>query len=444
MEPKRDKDPGVGLDRDPGVIAHECHIGRPTPDHDHGRRARRGVLSHADGFGSDHQGVVAVARGPDVHGGRDDRPVAQLEPGRAAILGDATIEEVRLADEVRDEPVDRPLVDLARRSDLANVAVGHDRDPRRHGERLLLVVRHEHEGRADLAVDARELDLHVLAELEVQCPEWFVEQQHGRALGQRARQRDALGLSAGELPRVPVPIVGKADQLEVFADAPTDLRVVQPLHTKTERDVVGHRHVREQCVVLEDRVDVPLVRRQVVDALTLDPELARRERDEPADQIEGGRLPAPGRAEQAEELPGLDLERDAIERHGTAIALGDLDELDRGGGSSLRHDRDPRRAAATADSWRPAARDVRGVLWPTTRRTGMISEAGIRPSRVDAISISTARRPTSTEGTSTVVSRGQDWWAAGIPSKPVTAMSSGTTRLVARSASRTASASLSS
>ena len=54
-----------------------------------------------------------------------------------------------------------------------------------------------------------------------------------------------------------------------------------------------------------------LVRRQVVDTTALDAQLAGRERDEAADQVERRRLAAAGRSEQAEELARLDPERDA-------------------------------------------------------------------------------------------------------------------------------------
>jgi hypothetical protein len=58
------------------------------------------------------------------------------------------------------------------------------------------------EGDADLALDALELDLHLLAQLEVQRAERLVEQQHLRAVDDRPGQRDALALAAGELRRL--------------------------------------------------------------------------------------------------------------------------------------------------------------------------------------------------------------------------------------------------
>ena len=68
-----------------------------------------------------------------------------------------------------------------------------------HRQRLLLVVGDVDEGDADLALDALELDLHLLAQLEVERAERLVEQQHLRAVDDRARERDALALPAREL-----------------------------------------------------------------------------------------------------------------------------------------------------------------------------------------------------------------------------------------------------
>ena len=58
----------------------------------------------------------------------------------------------------------------------------------RHRQRLLLVVRHVDERDADVLLDALELDLELLAQLEVERAQRLVEQQHRRA-GSRARAR---------------------------------------------------------------------------------------------------------------------------------------------------------------------------------------------------------------------------------------------------------------
>jgi hypothetical protein len=52
------------------------------------------------------------------------------------------------------------------------------------------------EGDADLLLDALQLDLHLLAELQVEGAERLVEEQDAGPVHQRSGQRDALPLAA--------------------------------------------------------------------------------------------------------------------------------------------------------------------------------------------------------------------------------------------------------
>src|SRR5439155_7306036 len=85
---------------------------------------------------------------------------------------------------------------------------------------------------------------------------------------------------------------------------------------------------REERVRLEHRVDVPLVRREPVDALALDEDRAQRRRDEAADEAQGRSLPAARRTEQAEELAVADLELGGLDRRVLTVLLRDAAELD--------------------------------------------------------------------------------------------------------------------
>ncbi len=68
--------------------------------------------------------------------------------------------------------------------------------------------------RPDLGLDALELDLHLAAQLEVERAERLVEQQHLGVVDQRAGERDALLLAAGELGRLAARELGHLHQLE--------------------------------------------------------------------------------------------------------------------------------------------------------------------------------------------------------------------------------------
>ena len=69
-------------------------------------------------------------------------------------------------------------------------------------ERFVLVVRHEDRGGAARLEDVAHLERQALAQVDVEVGERLVEQQQLRARRERARERDALLLPAGELVRV--------------------------------------------------------------------------------------------------------------------------------------------------------------------------------------------------------------------------------------------------
>ena len=87
------------------------------------------------------------------------------------------------------------------------------------------------------------------------------------------------------------------------------VRVPQP-----ERDVVPHRHEREQRVVLEDRVDRALVRSHVGDVDAVQQDLALGRLLEAGDHPQRRGLPAARGPQQGEELPARDVEVDARNR----------------------------------------------------------------------------------------------------------------------------------
>ena len=91
----------------------------------------------------------------------------------------------------------------------------------RVGERegFFLVVRDQHRGDAELALDLADGAPELLADLGVERAEGLVEQQHLRLVRQRARHRDALLLAAGELRRQALVHAFERDQLEQFLAA---------------------------------------------------------------------------------------------------------------------------------------------------------------------------------------------------------------------------------
>ena len=111
--------------------------------------------------------------------------------------------------------------------------------------RLFLVVGDDDEGDAGLLLDVHDFELRVLAQLLVERAERLVEQQHLGLLGERAGQRHALALAAGQLMRLALGERRELDQIEHLLHAVLALGVGHLLVLEAVADILLHRHVRE-------------------------------------------------------------------------------------------------------------------------------------------------------------------------------------------------------
>ena len=118
-----------------------------------------------------------------------------------AVLGaddfcNGSFQKVRVANESGNEGRDGLLVDTGGRVELFDMTGIHHCDPVAEAHRLSLVVRDVQEGDADFVVDGIQLHLHVLAELEIECGQRFVQEKHFGLENECACDGDALFLSA--------------------------------------------------------------------------------------------------------------------------------------------------------------------------------------------------------------------------------------------------------
>ena len=225
--------------------------------------ARRG---DRDVFGPDrqrHRPRFPCARHLDRH----------TAPQTHAARGGGGGQEVGLADEARDKAVGRFRVDRARVANLQQLARRHHADPVGHRQRLFLVMRDENKGDAGLVLQPFQLDLHLLAQLQVQRRQGFVEKQHLRLGGECPGQGHALLLAARQLAGLARGHRVQFHQRQHAGGAGRDLGLGAALHFQPETHVLGHRQMREQGIALEHRVDGPTVRRQVGDVLPVEQDL---------------------------------------------------------------------------------------------------------------------------------------------------------------------------
>ncbi len=238
-------------------------------------------------------------------------------------------------DEAHDERVGGALVEVVRRPGLLDAAGVDDRHLLGDLERLLLVVRHEDRRDVDLVVQPPQPVAQLLAHRRVQRAERLVEQEHARLHGERARERHALALAAGELRRVAIGPAAEVDEREQLVDALADLGLRALADLQAERDVVAHGHVLEGRVVLEDEADAAVLGGHRRHGLAGEQHLAAVGGLEPGEHPQERRLAAPGRAEEGGQRSVGNAQRDVVEGEEAVEALADVADVDGHGGFSL-------------------------------------------------------------------------------------------------------------
>ena len=252
------------------------------------------------------EGEVEVARGGLDAGGQHHFPqLRRGETKRAALAAEGAREEVHRAHELRDEAVHGEVEQFHRRAHLLDHALVHHRDALAGGERFFLVVGDEDRGDAEPALQLHQLLARLHAQLRVEVGERLVEQQHLRLDGEGARDGHALLLAAGELPGPAPGELGEPHEVEHGLRPGADLVARELSLLQPEGDVLFHRHVRPQRVVLEHHADVALPRRGAGDVPAADEHLSMLVLVEPGDQAKERGLAGARRPEEREELAGL-------------------------------------------------------------------------------------------------------------------------------------------
>ena len=198
------------------------------------------------------------------------------------------------------------------------------------GERdgLLLVVGHHDGGGPNRPQQRLQLQTQLLAELRVEVRQRLVQEQDVRLDRQSAGQRHPLLLAATELTGSPPLEADESDLLEPPPHPVGDLTPSDPALAHAVRDVLLHRHMREQGVVLEHQADAPLVRTPACHVPARDPDRAPVRCLEAGNEAQGGRLAAATRTQQRDALPGSNREGQGIDGRDTPEALDDVLQLD--------------------------------------------------------------------------------------------------------------------
>src|SRR6185312_13664795 len=200
-------------------------------------------------------------------------------------------------------------------------ALRHHDDDIAEGDRLGHVVRDEEHRRPVELQQRLELLLQLEPRERVDRGERLVQQQEARLQRERACDADTLRHAAGELARVCVLELVQADGVEeLVGDAP---RVAAALAARrqADRDVLAHRHPREEAGLLERHAE--MVGGSHAHRLAVPGEATRGGAHQSRGEPEQRALAASRRPDDARHLARADAERDVVEDIG-APSVGEV------------------------------------------------------------------------------------------------------------------------
>ncbi len=193
------------------------------------------------------------------------------------------------------------------------------------------VVRDDHVRQAEFPLEVVQQVHHLGLDRHIERGDRLVGHDQPRVERERAGDTDALTLTAGELVRIAVVVLGvEPDHLQhplhFLLDPALGLDALEPEGSADDR-ADGVPRVQRRVRVLEDHLHVPAHRThsahpEVSDVLALELDLAAGRFEQPGDQPPHRRLAAAGLAHDAQRLAGLDLEVEAVDRvHGADLPL---------------------------------------------------------------------------------------------------------------------------
>ena len=205
----------------------------------------------------------------------------------------------------------------------------HHRDAVGHGHRLELVVRDVDHRLLELALQLFELGAHDCPEGRVDIGQRLVEQEDRRLHDRRAADRHALQDVDRKPLRLAVEQRRQLQHLGDSAETAVDLGLGGAAHPRPVGEVLPHRHVGEDRIILEDEADAAPPHRHAGHVALAEKDAAAGRLLHAGDHIHRRRLAAAGRPEQRHELAVGDFEVHRLQRGEVAECLGEVLEVDR-------------------------------------------------------------------------------------------------------------------
>ena len=161
---------------------------------------------------------------------------------------------------------------------------------------------HIDKGNAQLLVHRLQLDLHLLAHLQVQGPQGLVQKKDLGFVHQGPGYGDTLLLSAGKRRNTALLKAFEIHQIQHMLHLVHDLFTGKLLQLQAEGDILEDVHVREKRIALEYRIDRSLIGGQGGDIAPVQKDAALRRHVKTRDHTQRRGLPATGRPQEGDKF----------------------------------------------------------------------------------------------------------------------------------------------
>ena len=248
---------------------------------------------------------------------------------------DNPLQAIHFPHELQHEAGRRLTPHAFRRIGLFDVALAHHHHPVGNFHRLFLIVGDEHAGKFQLFMQLTQPAAQLFTHLRIQRAERFIQQQNLRLYRQGARQRHALFLTTGQLRRIAIRQVSQLHHLQQFGHFGFNRRGVGSFaarqHGQAKGDVIEHRHMAEQRIVLEDEAHFTVAGVHPADVGTVEADMTAGLMLQTGDNSQQGGFSGARGPQQRNHLSGRDIQRDIIQHLGATkrfLNIGNLNAHD--------------------------------------------------------------------------------------------------------------------
>ena len=206
------------------------------------------------------------------------------------------------------------------------LAVAHDEHAVGDALDHVHLMRDEHDGDVQLAVDATQQVEHILRGLGVEGARRLVGEKYARMRGERASDADTLLLPAGKLAGILVRVLGEPHEFKQLGDSAVAIVRTPVVAHQRVGDVAGDRAGFKKVELLEHHADfltdgAQLAFAQVRDVLPHDFHGATRGAFQRVDHAHQRGFASAGVSDDAEDFSFGDVDAHVIDRFGQRLAL---------------------------------------------------------------------------------------------------------------------------